>query len=244
MRIAVLETGAPPGDLGQRYGGYPDMFEQLLGMGPLDRFDVQRGQWPSAPEAYDAYLITGSPAGVYDPLPWVGNLLAFLRAARGKAALVGVCFGHQAMAQAFGGEVIKSPKGWGIGRHVYDVAGAEPWMDGPGPIALAASHQDQVVTAPPSAEVIAASPFTPFAALAYPGQRAISFQGHPEFSAEFAKALLVARRGGAFTEAQADAAIASYDEPDDGRRVGRWIAAFLVSAGKPPIDNRKFFFCS
>ncbi|HUO21069.1 MAG TPA: type 1 glutamine amidotransferase [Caulobacteraceae bacterium] len=237
MRFAILETGVPPGDLAERHGDYPDMFEALVGLGPMARFAVDRGQWPDAPEAYDGYLITGSPAGVYDPLPWVGQLMTFLQAAKGKAALVGVCFGHQAMAQAFGGQVIKSPKGWGIGRHVYELSARAPWMDGaaeiapleiaPLEIALAASHQDQVVQAPPGAQVIAASAFTPFAALAYPGQRALSFQGHPEFTPEFAKALMTIRRGKSLTEAEADAAIASLDLPDDGRRVGGWIRAFL-----------------
>jgi GMP synthase-like glutamine amidotransferase len=236
MRIAILETGAPPGDLGQRHGDYPEMFERLLCVGSMARFDVQSGQWPIAPEAYDAYLITGSPAGVYDPLPWIADLMTFLRAVKGKAALVGVCFGHQAMAQAFGGQVIKSPKGWGIGRHVYDVQHSEPWMDGAGPIALPASHQDQVVTPPPGAEVIASSAFTPYAALAYRDQPAISFQGHPEFSNEFAQALLALRRGASLTEADADRAIASLEGAHDGPRVAGWIRAFLTSVAEGTRD--------
>ena len=166
MRIAALETGVPPGDLAERFGDYPDMFERLLGLGPMDRFDVERSHFPAAPQDYDAYLITGSPAGVYDPLPWIAELMSFLQAAKGQAALVGICFGHQAMAQAFGGQVIKSPKGWGAGLHAYEVRAREPWMDDVGQIVLPASHQDQVVAPPPGAEVIASSAFTPFAALA------------------------------------------------------------------------------
>jgi GMP synthase-like glutamine amidotransferase len=230
MRLAVLETGVPPVDLGERFGGYPDMFERLLGLGPLDRFDVQRAHWPAAPQDYDAYLITGSPAGVYDPLPWIEDLMTFLRAAKGKAALVGVCFGHQAMAQAFGGAVIKSPKGWGVGLHEYHVTAGQPWMDDAPSFAIPASHQDQVVIAPPQAEVIASSAFTPFAALTYRDQHAISFQGHPEFEADFAQALLSERRGSRLSEGEADAAIASLERPNDCARIGGWIKAFMTEA--------------
>ena len=215
MRVAVLETGSPPGGLEQPFGTYPDMFEQLLDVGTLTSFDVQKGQWPKAPAEYDAYVVTGSPAGVYDPLPWIDDLIGFLRAAKGQAKLVGICFGHQVMAQAFGGQVIKSPKGWGVGLHGYQVVGSEPWMDGLRHFSVAASHQDQVVVRPPEAEVIASSAFTEFAGLAYKDQPAISFQGHPEFSPEFAKALLLQRRGVRMDEALVDQAIASLDQPND-----------------------------
>ena len=229
MRIGVLETGAPPGGLDKRFGTYPEMFEALLDLGPLTTFDVQKGQWPKAPADFDAYVVTGSPAGVYDPLPWIGELIQFLRKAKGQAKLVGVCFGHQAMAETFGGQVIQSPKGWGVGLHQYQITGSEPWMDGARRFSIAASHQDQVVVRPPQAEVIASSTFTEFAGLAYRDQPAISFQGHPEFSPEFAKALLLERRGSRMSEAQADAAIASLDRPNDRAQVGGWIKGFLAS---------------
>ena len=74
-------------------------------------------------------MITGSAAGVYDPLPWIAPLKDFLVSAKGRAKLVGVCFGHQVMAEAFGGKVIKSPKGWGLGLHAYEVVRREGWMD-------------------------------------------------------------------------------------------------------------------
>jgi GMP synthase-like glutamine amidotransferase len=227
MRLAILETGEPPGELGGRFGTYPDMFERLLGLGAMSCFDVQRDQWPNAVEDYDAYLITGSPAGVYDPLPWIDELMSFLRRAKGRAALVGICFGHQAMAQAFGGQVIKSPKGWGVGLHDYRVVERQPWMDRAPRFSIPASHQDQVVVRPPEAKVVASSAFTPFAALAYQDQPAISFQGHPEFSADFATALLHERRGSRLPHNQADAAIASLALPNDCARVGGWIRGFI-----------------
>ncbi len=232
MRVAVLQTGEPPPELAERFGSYPDMFESLLEMGSLPYFAVERGRWPTAITDFDAYVITGSPAGVYDPLPWIAELKTFLRAAKGQAALVGICFGHQVMAEAFGGHVIKSPKGWGVGLQHYQVVEARPWMDHATSFSIPASHQDQVILHPPEAKVIAASPFTHFAGLAYHDQPAISFQGHPEFEPAYAQALLKSRKGSHLPHEQADAAIASLNHPNDRARVGGWIRAFLSGLGE------------
>ncbi len=99
MKLAVIETGFPPPELTDRFESYGRMFRDLLGEGfDWSRYDVQAGEWPDRPGAHDAYIITGSAAGVYDDEPWIAQLMDFLRAARGEAKLVGVCFGHQAMA--------------------------------------------------------------------------------------------------------------------------------------------------
>jgi GMP synthase-like glutamine amidotransferase len=224
MKIAVLETGVPPDPLAQEFGSYPDMFGKLLGPGfALETFDVQRGELPDIGK-HAAYLVTGSPAGVYDPLPWIGPLMAFIRAAKDRP-MIGVCFGHQAMAQALGGEVIKSPKGWGAGLHDYGVVEPQPWTNGERRVAIPASHQDQVVVQPPGTEVVAASDFTPFAALAWTDRPAISFQFHPEFSPAYAKALIEMR----FDRVNdAESALASLDAPNDNDRVGEWMRQFLM----------------
>ncbi|HEV2865203.1 MAG TPA: type 1 glutamine amidotransferase [Allosphingosinicella sp.] len=226
MKLAILETGAPPGDLSARFGRYPEMFERLLGGGiEYSSYDVTAGELPEDPAAQDAYLITGSPAGVYEPLPWIEEATSFLRCARRRAKLVGICFGHQLMAEAFGGHVEKSAKGWGVGLHTYPVVQREPWMDEASVISVPASHQDQVVLQPPQTEVLASSIFTPYAALAWRDQPAVSFQFHPEFDADYAKALIDSRRE---RVAGADAAIASLDRPNDNARVGEWIRRFLL----------------
>ena len=229
MKLGVLETGAPPDSLKPRFGTYGGMFQALLGEGYDWRtYDLAAGQWPGPVDDNDAYLITGSSAGVYDGDPWIARLMDFLRQAKGRTKLVGVCFGHQAMAEAFGGKVIKSPKGWGVGLHSYGVREAGPWMDPANAIAIPASHQDQVVELPPAARVLAASDFTPFGMLAYDDQPAISIQLHPEFDPAYAEALIEARRGSRYTEDQADAAVASLHRPNDNSRMGGWIRRFLA----------------
>jgi GMP synthase-like glutamine amidotransferase len=223
MKLAILETGRPPADLQPQFGDYPTMFSRLLGPEfEVESFDVQAGNFPE-PSSCGAVLITGSPAGVYDPLPWIPPLLEFIRAAE-SAKMVGVCFGHQAMAEALGGTGVKSEKGWGTGLHRYDIVHAEPWLDGERQVAIPASHQDQVVRQPPNTQVVARSDFTPFAALAWTDRPAVSFQFHPEFSVSYAKALIEKRYDRVNNP---DAALASLDGPNDNARVGAWIRRFL-----------------
>ena len=228
MKVAILETGRPPGTLAHEFGDYPAMFINLLGEGfEAERFDVEAGELPD-PGVHEACLITGSPAGVYEPLPWIAPLLDFIRSAR-DAKMVGICFGHQAMAEALGGKVEKSSKGWGAGLHRYRVMHSEPWIDAVAEVAVPASHQDQVVVQPPNSTVTVASDFTPYAGLAWKDRPAISFQFHPEFSPAFAKALIEKRYD---IVPEPDAAIASLDAPNDNELVGRWIRNFLNGEAK------------
>jgi GMP synthase-like glutamine amidotransferase len=231
VRLGLLKTGAPPKEAAQ-FGTYPEMFRRLLGEDAYDyvEYAVDSGELPGQVADCQAYLVTGSACGVYDPIPWIDELKRFLNAARGRAALVGICFGHQVMAEAFGGKVIKSPKGWGVGAHAYEVRVQEPWMDGAARIRLAASHQDQVVAPPPAAEVAASSDFCAFGALAYRDQPAISLQLHPEFEPAYAAALIESRRGSRFSDEAADRALASLKEPLDRERVAGWIRNFLAGA--------------
>ena len=230
--IGILETGLPPTDLAARFGRYDAMVRRMLG----DRYRyrtyaARSGELPTRLEDHDAYLITGSSAGAYEALPWIPPLEAFIRSAQGRARMVGLCFGHQIMAQALGGRVEKSDKGWGLGLHRYAVTRAEPWMAGASgdaarDLAVAASHQDQVVVAPDGATVLAASGFTPHAALLYAGGQALSFQFHPEFERGMAEALVELRRPH-LPDGAADRMLASLAAPSDAPRVAGWIRAFL-----------------
>ena len=233
-RIAILETGAPPPKLAAIHGDYPAMFRELLGDGfEFETFDVQAGQWPD-PTAFDAAIITGSAAGVYETDPWIGELLDWIRAAKGRTRLVGVCFGHQAMAQALGGRVEKSDWGWGVGLHRYEVASSEPWMSpAAATVAIPASHQDQVVEKPADARVVLRSDFTPFAGLAW-GEDAISFQAHPEFTPAFATDLTAGRHD-RIDPALVERAVDSLKAADDRAMVGRWIEGFVTEIGRAHV---------
>jgi GMP synthase-like glutamine amidotransferase len=155
-------------------------------------------------------------------------LRAFIRAAyAAKIPMVGICFGHQIMADALGGDVRKSEKGWGLGRHTYGVAAPAPFGLDATALAVACSHQDQVIVAPPEAEVILASDFTPNAGLRYRNGRALSFQPHPEFEDAYTLALAEMRRGRAPDDV-VDTAVASLDTPSDSPALARAIATFLA----------------
>ena len=224
MHVGILVTGDPPPALAETFGRYDAMVAALLGEGfETTAYRVADGRMPPAPDAHPAWLITGSSAGVYDDLPWIAPLEDFLRAARGQAKLVGICFGHQIMARAFGGRVEQSSKGWGVGLHRYDVLAQRPWMDGAPSIAIPVSHQDQVIAPPAGATVLAASEFTPFAMLGW-GDDAMSMQCHPEFAPGFAAALYDSRRD---RLPDAAGAIESLGQPNDEARVAGWIRAFL-----------------
>jgi GMP synthase-like glutamine amidotransferase len=225
MTLAILETGVPPRRLVPRFGRYRDMFTSLLGGELVDKsYDVTRGEFPERPEDHGAYLVTGSSAGVYDDLPWIDPLKRFLVDARGKAKLVGICFGHQIMAEAFGGRVVKFEKGWGLGLQDYRIFDRELWMDDVDQITVPVSHQDQVVVQPPRSRRIAGSDFCEIGGLVYEDHPAISFQFHPEFDPDFVAAIIDIVED---EMKDPEAARASLYRPDDRARVGQWIRNFV-----------------
>jgi GMP synthase-like glutamine amidotransferase len=233
MKLTIIQTGEVPEPLRSRFGPYEAMFHRMFdatGHGfAYETVRASAGEPLPDPRGLEGIVLTGSPAGVYDDLPWLEPLRGFVRGAyASRTRMVGICFGHQIMADALGGDVRKSEKGWGLGRHSYGVRKRPRFMDAaPVVLAVSCSHQDQVITPPQDAEVILGSEFTPNAGLAYANGAALSFQPHPEFDDDYTLALAELRRG-RVPDAVVDSAIASVATPSDSRAVAGYIGAFFA----------------
>ncbi len=236
MKIAVLETGRVPEQLIGEHGDYPSMFTTVLGASARPEINfttipVIDGTFPAMPEAFDGYVITGSKFGVYDDEPWIAELLQFIRrCAAANIRQVGICFGHQAMAQAFGGNVAKSERGWGCGIHGYEMLEERPWMDPPADrTSVAVMHQDQIQELPEGAIVLGGSEFCPYGVVEYAQGPAISFQCHPEFGKPYAEALINFRAEIYIPQPTAQIGVASMRRDLSSPMVGRWIMNFLTA---------------
>ncbi|MEE9426764.1 MAG: type 1 glutamine amidotransferase [Paracoccaceae bacterium] len=214
--IGILETGRLPDELTGKFGDYPSMFVRWLA--PMEAefkvYAILDGVLPKAPDECDIWLVTGSKFGTYEDHDWIAPLEQFIRDCQDAGQkMIGICFGHQIIAQALGGLVEKSTKGWGLGVHEYQ---ATNWPDSfdplPGGLKMQAVHQDQVNRIPQGARTIARSDFCENAAIWYPGF-ALTFQGHPEMAKEFVRKLIAERRGNTFPEIIADSALTTVDEP-------------------------------
>lgn len=224
MRIGILQTGEAPEALRGQSGDYPAMFERLLaGHGFTFRtWRVIDMDLPESPEAADGWLITGSRHGAYEDHPWIAPLEEFIRAVHAaRVPMVGICFGHQIIAQALGGKVEKFPGGWAVGPQDYDFQGRK--------VTLNAWHQDQVTRAPEGARQVGSSPFCANAALAY-GDTIWTVQPHPEFRDDFVQGLIETRGPGVVPAPRLTEATARLGAPLDDLSVARDIAAFFTQA--------------
>ncbi len=223
MLIGILQTGLAPENLAPEMGDYPDMFARLLdGNGFAFRtWRVVEGEFPASVHDAEGWLITGSRHGVYEDHPWIAPLEQLIRDAYGAhVPLVGICFGHQIVAQAMGGRVERYQKGWAVGPTDYDFGGQT--------ITLNAWHRDQVVEKPANARVIASNDFCTNAALVY-DDRALTLQAHPEFRPEFVDGLMKTRGKGIVPDDLMASASARLADPLQDKTMAARIAAFFTA---------------
>ena len=229
MKIGILQTGEVPDEIRVKYGQYPELFMAWLADPDFEfeTFVVEEGQFPERADTCDAWLITGSRHGAYEDHDWIPPLEDLIRDAFAAVIpVIGICFGHQIIAQALGGKVEKFSGGWSVGVKDYVIDGISR-QDGD-EVPLNAFHQDQVIVPPENATVIGASSFCRYAALRY-GDIAFSIQPHPEFTKVFMSDLVKAR-GDLLPAAIAEEAMASLDKPLAADRVADFVKGFLKRA--------------
>ena len=235
LRIAVLLTNNDTSVFAAHFPNDGQKVVQLLQ--PLrpdwtyEVVPVKDGVLPSSPADFDGYVITGSPASVNDDsLPWVAQLLDFIRAVdAARQPLVGLCFGHQAVARALGGQVARNAAGWGLGTAATLWQAERPWMQ-PAQITttLMAAHNEQVTRMPEGAECLGGSDFCPIGSMQI-GQHIWTTQYHPEMPQVFMQALLgyLADKLDTHTMARAHA---SLQQAADVPLFGLWMAQFIEHA--------------
>jgi GMP synthase (glutamine-hydrolysing) len=222
MKIGILQTGHCPDEFRPRYGNYDEFFKRFLAGNDFEfaAYPVLDGVFPGGARDMDGWIVTGSKYGVYEDHDWITRLEDFLRDSFAAAVpIVGICFGHQILAQALGGKVEKFEGGWSVGVESYTLDGhAEA-------IQLIAWHQDQVIEPPAGASVVGTSAFCRYAALAY-GDQAYTIQPHPEFEAGFVGGLIESRSG-ILPQDIADKAIASLSGETSSQKIALQIAEFF-----------------
>lgn len=186
-------------------------------------YKVALGEFPDSSEVCALWVVSGSPASAYDNENWLHSLEAFIQESHSKQnRLLGICFGHQMIAQALGGQVEKSDKGWGVGVRDIPVTETRNWMrPGAEQLQLIVSHQDQVVKEPAEATVLASTDFCPVEMYEI-GNHILSIQGHPEFTVQFAKDRLNSRRD-LVGESTYQTALKSYSTPATNKVAWSWV---------------------
>ena len=195
MIINILLCDIFEGLLPDYIPSYEWMFKKLIDeAAPGNEYKTWRtfeGELPTRLNTYELYIITGCNDSVYDDKQWIKELLDWIRTAeKAKTKIVGICFGHQAVAYALGGRVERSKKGWGAGirlQNVVDERYRGFFKDGQ--LSLLCNHHDQVVRLPQAATRIATSEFCENESFEV-GDNIITFQGHPEYMVDYEKHLI------------------------------------------------------
>lgn len=194
-RVNILMCDTFPGRLPAFIPNYESLFMDLFAaVGEQVNYKIYQtwqGELPDALHPEELYLIPGSLDSAYDNKPWIVALLQWVEKAHARGVkMMGVCFGHQVIARALGGEVRAYDGGFGVGVRTSRVLdeSMKAYFTGQ-EMRLLYSHHDQVMTLPPGATLCATSDFCRNESFRM-GRQVITFQGHPEFTVAYSRHLL------------------------------------------------------
>jgi GMP synthase (glutamine-hydrolysing) len=215
-------------DVAEQVGDYTELFPAIFEPAGVDLvvYEVTRGELPDRLDAHDGWIVSGSRRSTYEDEDWIRRLEDLVRRIVGEQQpLVGICFGHQMVAQALGGTVARADVGWGVGRKAFDVVAAPEWMAPVERFDILMSHRDQVTRLPEGAEVVATADYCPVGAYRI-GDHVFCVQGHPEFVPELSR-ILMGKRREVIGDEVVDAALETLHEPPDSEHVVAWMAEFF-----------------
>ncbi|MFJ3054336.1 glutamine amidotransferase [Herbaspirillum sp. NPDC087042] len=194
--VLIIQTGDANPILKNSYGGYAQQIGCAAGLchTELEVVTVYEGEFPSCPRTYRAVFITGSPAMVTDKEDWSERTAEWIRdAADLDTPMFGICYGHQLLTHAFGGEVGYNPAGRAAGTMCVETLDCcrQDELLGVLPEAFPAHmlHMQSVLRPAKDAIVMARSPMDPHHVIKHK-HNVYSTQFHPEFSPEFVRAHL------------------------------------------------------
>ncbi len=227
--INILLCDTFPGLIPPYLPSYADMFKNVFNQTGIDNecriFMSMNDEFPEIKNDSDElYLISGSNESVYNDVDWVKQLLRWIQLANeAKIKVVGICFGHQAVAQALGGSVEKASQGWGTGIRESTICddSIRPYFQRDH-MRLLYNHHDQVVTLPPGAKLVAYSDFCPHESFSI-GNHILTFQGHPEYMSEYEEHLIKNFADDEPEPVKQQAMKSLKDMKDDGVEVAQWI---------------------
>ncbi len=234
MHIGILVTNTDDSGFARRWPRDGEKFTRLMqGVKPswtYSVFNCVEDQFPERADACDGYIIGGSPASVHDNHQWVDHCLDFIRDLHeARWPMAGCCFGHQAIAQALGGEVERNPKGWGFGVAHSMISTPQPWMQPAlSDLALYSAHNEIVTRIPAGATVTSGGDHCPIGGFVV-GRHIMTTQHHPEMTKDFFLALIEAFAKYLGDEIAAEARRQAR-EPAQGPIFAEWMARFFELA--------------
>ena len=185
-QIALIKTGCTIEQIKPRHGDFENWFAEGLGVSDLLQIDVFNQQPLPEPNSLAGIVITGSPEMVSARLDWSERTAAWLyQAVQASIPALGVCYGHQLLANALGGRAGPNPAGRQIGTvnvQLLDNYNNDDLMGHlPATFLAQASHSEVVLELPPGAQRLATSPMDDNFSIRY-AEKVWGVQFHPEFS--------------------------------------------------------------